>query len=853
MSLLAHAGGAGAQESLPVDAPAGPVDQSERAGQAPAVDPATIIDVQEIVVTARYGAALVEPETELSEQDIAFYGANSIADLIQKLKPVIDGSGEDPVLLVNGKRVGTTAGLSGFPPEALLRLGILPPEAAARYGYPSGKRVVNLVLKNRFRSWTVDAGAGLATAGGNDNQQVSVGRMAIDGPTQWSVQVQMSRDSGLRKSDRRIPRAVAAIDLFGHVENPQGGEIDPALSLLAGQAVTVAGIPPAAPFGMPGLADFAESAGTVRLGDPNAYDSLLPSGRMISFNAGVTHPLGSFSGSININASRNDSKRLNGIPTASVILPGGSPWSPFADDVTLVRSFAGDRPLRNDQASRSAGLSMMIAGAIGDWQTSLSANYTRSWSNSLLETAIDQAAFQGLIDAPGAGFNPYGPLEQGLLLTQRNRSKGENLNAQLNVSKPIVTLPAGPVIANFSASVNRSSAQGEQIGDTTGETLKSAARQSRVDIQQTLSIPIASRSADVLAALGDLSADLSGGIDLGSDSKPQRRFDGGLNWSPFPFLRLRGLFSYGEQVPSVTLLEGARIEFVTRVYDFVRQEIAEPVRVVGGNPDLQKGSRYGVSLNAMLRPFASQFLTLNMGYQRRVADGGVGALPAFTPVVEAAFPERIIRDAAGRLVLIDARPINIERDLTEQLNSSLVLTLPAGSRKARASTPGVPPTAMADPLQLSLSVNHSWQLKSELLVRRGIPVFDRLGGDGGEARHNISVQLIAGMRGMGATLSGNWEGPARIRNIGVPDGRGDYRYLGTTRFNLALFMEPEQFIGRIQPGSLLSKLRVSLDIDNLSSSYRRVVLSDGSIPEGYSRDEIDPLGRTVRLTINKRF
>ena len=48
-------------------------------------------------------------------------------------------------------------------------------------------------------------------------------------------------------------------------------------------------------------------------------------------------------------------------------------------------------------------------------------------------------------------------------------------------------------------------------------------------------------------------------------------------------------------------------------------------------------------------------------------------------------------------------------------------------------------------------------------------------------------------------------------------------------------------------------LKISFDIQNLFNGYRRVALPDGNIPAGYSRDEVDPLGRTVRLTLRKQF
>ncbi|UIJ43974.1 TonB-dependent receptor [Sphingomonas cannabina] len=836
-----------AQTTLQTGAAPDSADQAQGRGQSATVSGAA----DDIVVTARYGDASVAPETELSESDIEIYGADSIGELIQNIKPLIND--QQPVLLVNGKRIGTAAGIAGFPPEALARLAILPPEAAARYGYPSDQRVVNLVLKKQFVSWHAETGVTLPTAGGRDSERLSVGRVVIDGQTQWNAQAQVSRDSSLLKSERRSPRRTP-VDLAGHIEGVNGGEIDPELSQLTGRPVTIAGIPPSAVFQPPVLGDFAATADAVRWGDPNDYETLLPSTRSLSFNAGVTRPLGSFSGSLNINATTGNSAQLHGLATTAVTLPAGSPWSPFADDVVLVRGLEGARALRNTQRTQTLGMSLSLSGAIGDWQTTVIANYMRSRSNGIFERGIDGAEIQDLIDGNDPSFDPYGPWQKDRLLIDRNRSRSESLNVQLNVSKAIFSLPAGQVSSNFSAVASRSNAVNSRIDDATGMTSRNAAQRDRLNIQELISIPIASRSTGVLAPLGDLSAELSGSVETGTNVRPQPQFTGRLIWSPFPILQLRGSFSYEEMAPSVDLLDGPRVETVTQIYDFVRQEVADPVLITGGNPDLQRGSRRNLSFNGMLRPFGSQVATINLGYQRQVADGGVASFPTFTPAVEAVFPERVTRDASGRLVAIDARPINIIRDLSEQLTTSLVLRLSTKGR-ANGGRPGTGtlPARIADPIQLTFSLNHRWQLRSELLIRPGLPVFDRLGGDGAQPRHTVSIQMVAGKRGIGATLSGSWQSAAYVRGAASSSGQLDFRYPTMTQFNLGMFVEPERLLGQARKDSLLSNLRITLDVQNLFDSYRRVTLSDGSVPPGFSRAEIDPLGRTIRLGIRKRF
>src|SRR3546814_6178558 len=76
---------------------------------------------------------------------------------------------------------------------------------------------------------------------------------------------------------------------------------------------------------------------------------------------------------------------------ASVLIPAGSAWSPFADDVVLTRPFAGERALRTDNGATSLGASLTINGNIGSWQTNVGFNYSRNWANNLLENGVDVA------------------------------------------------------------------------------------------------------------------------------------------------------------------------------------------------------------------------------------------------------------------------------------------------------------------------------------------------------------------------------------------------------------------------------------------------------------------------------
>ncbi len=799
----------------------------------------------DIVITARRDAA-DDPETELSEQDIARYGANTIADLLHNIGPLIDGTGTPPIVLVNGKRIGGASGITGFPPEALARLAILPPDAAAKYGYPADQRVVNLVLKNKFASLEGEVGATYATAGGRDSERESASRVVIDGATYWNAQVQTTRDSMLFRSAR--PRAVPPdpVYLAGSVSGPGGQPIDPALDAIAGRAILIAAPPAVASSRPPTLADFA-AAGPPRTTDPDSAYALLPGGRSLGVNLGVTHPLGSFTGSLNVNVSTVSSIQRLGYPDASLTLPAGNPWSPFGEAVVVTPDLRAIGPLETRQDTKTLAVSASLTGAIGQWNANLLANVAQSWSTSRFDRGLDLQNIQQRLNAFDPTLNPYAPLSRGLLQVDRSRSRFASADAKLVLDRAVAKLPAGALTVNLSAGISRMTVSSTSESDQTAPVAPVAPgdlRRTQIDLRASLAAPLTKRGD---SALGDLSANAAIGATKVTGSATQRQVDAGLTWSPAAPVQLYAGYSSAQIVPDIAQLNGPRIETVIQIYDPIRQEVAQPVWITGGNPDLRRGTRSSLTLKAMWRPLGRS-LTLDLGYQRQVSSGGIAAFPQLTPAVEAAFSGRIVRDAAGRLIAIDARLINIARDASAQLTTGFTWLWSPVARQS-ATKPSSPAA-----WQISLTVNHSWQLESLLTTDPRLPPLDRLGGAGGQPRHLVSMQLMAGRSGLGAILNGQWQSTARVDNPAIADGAGDLRFSAFGQFTLSFFVEPANLLN---PGSTTkswaSNLRLSLDVQNVFDSFQRVTLADGRTAPGYDRYALNPLGRTVQLTVRKRF
>ena len=699
-----------------------------------------------IVVTAsRRGEALVAAETELLEPDIGIYAADTIQELIAAIAPEIDGSGELPELVINGERVDPSL-LRAFPPEALERLAVLDPAAAARYGFDPGKRVVNLVLKKNYASWSTVAGLSGATRGGRRGEQLSVGRFQIADDLRWNVQASGSREGSLLKSDRELP-------------------VEEADELVAAKGL-----------------------------DPRRYETLLPSTHSLSLNGGLTHPIGELSGTLSLNANATGGESLLG-------LARGDPERPGNDAGRL-------QPLRAANSARGLGMRTSLSGSVAGWRTNASLSAAQRWT----ESRFDRSAFERDIGR----------------VTDRTEGISRTLGARIDAGRDILELPAGPaglalylrVDFNDSSTVRWSS-------DGSGADF--AASRGGVAARASLNLPIASRARDVLQPLGDLSVELGTEAEKVSGAPPSWRWNAGGTWSPADLVRFRVIYEYEQRQPKFEQLNGPLLETVDRVFDFTRQEVVETVRITGGNPDLLPGNVQRLSIGAMLRPLGDQALTLNLTYRSERKVGGIAGLPGLTPAVEAAFPERFIRDDEGRLIAVDARPINIASERSGQVNARIT---------GRWSSGG------DSPLRLNATLSYRRQLEDIVVTDLANASIDRL--EQGEAsRDRGNIRIVAVRSGLGMTLSGTWSGASFVA------GGGGYRYAPTALFDLGFHVEPEHFL---DAGAVWAEnLKITLDFANVLAGYRRVITLDRAPAPGFERDRIDPLGRTVKLSVTKRF
>ncbi|MGZ8997756.1 MAG: TonB-dependent receptor plug domain-containing protein, partial [Allosphingosinicella sp.] len=774
-------------------------------------------DGEEIVVTgARERGAVVgdiDPELQLDRRDIRALGAGSISELLDAIAPQTrSGRGRDggrPVTLLNGRRISGFSEIRDIPPEAIERVDILPEEVALKYGYRADQRVVNIVLRRRFRAVTAEANGGLATAGGRATYGFDVNMLRIDRAGRISLDAEYQHADPLFESERDIIQATPVV---------------------------------------------------VDLGD---FRTLLSATDQVTLGGTVNRTvLGDVSATLNGRFDANESLSLLG-----------------------RRDLGGDALTRESQ-TLAGHIGLALNGQISPkWRWSGIANYDRSSTDTSTETQIGR---------------------------DRSESLSQVGSADLTASGPVFKLPAGDVNASLRAGADARSLESETRRGGIAQA-RDLSRQ-RAAFQANLDVPIASRRREILQPLGDLSVNFNAELEHFSDFGTLRTLGAGLNWSPIRQLDIIASVTDEDGAPSMQQLgDPAQVTPNVRVFDFIRSETVDINRIEGGNPDLAADNRRVFKLGLNLKPFADKDLTFNANYTKSRILNPIASFPTATAEIEAAFPDRFQRDANGRLIRIDSRPVNFARSDRQELRWGINFSRPIGPQPppggfrgrrgagaadgaapqggGQAAPGGAPPSNPGQGAReggrrwqggggggggfrggrgrgfgggrggrIQLALYHNWRLEDRILIREGLPELDLLSGSavgsrGGQPRHELEFQAGIFKNGMGARLTANWQNGTTVN--GRPDGlggtTGDLHFSDFATFNLRLFADLGQQRDLARKHPWLRGTRVTLSVNNLLDSRLQVRDEAGQTPLSYQPGFIDPLGRSVRLSVRKLF
>lgn len=869
-------------------------------------------DEGDVVVTARREPGKVPgdipPEQQLSPADIRAYGVSSVSDLLTELAPqTTSGRGGSPVILLNGRRIAGFQEIRDLPTEAILRVDILPEEVSLKYGYRADQKVVNFVLRPRFRSLAAEAIGKVPTQGGSAMGQGKLDWLQIRRDKRLSIHTDYSETSRLTEAERGIIAPGYNASLGGNIVTA-----DPGLAALTGTSPNVVGVPGGL-TGAPSLAQLAGSPATST--DVTPYRTLQSAQRQ--WDANVVYARNIFdkvSASFNAEVQTTQSNSWNGLPTANLQLPVGNPYSPFATGATVSRLTNAYGPLVQDNTGLTAHLGTVFNGDIGKWRWSLTGSYDRAESRVATDTGLNTADLQARLNANDPTANPYGPLDA-LGLAARNFARSTSSSGEVDalLNGRVFALPAGDVQASV------------KLG---GETSDFSSRSTRFGVVQTgdvsrdivngqvnLDFPIANRDRQVLGAIGDLSLNVNAGADHLSDFGTLTTVGYGANWSPLEGVRFLASWTDQEDAPTAQQLGNPTITTPNvRLFDYVRGTTATITAVTGGNPALVADNRHVMKLGLNVKPWRQRDINLTANYYRINTDDPIASFPTPTAAIEEAFPDRFTRDAGGNLLRVDSRPINFARTERSQLRWGLNFSKPIKSKiqkeieAFRAGTGPNPFAGLNFPGRrggpggeggprgegsgdgrpgaggpggpggpgggfrgggfgggrggggggrVQFALYHTWTFADRVIVADGGPDLDLLRGDaigssGGTSRHQLEAQAGYANNGVGMRLSGNWRSATRV-NGGTPGNPQPLEFGSLATLDFRLFADLGQRLELLKKHPWLRGTRVSLVVDNVFNQRQRVTDATGTVPIGYQPGYLDPLGRTVRLSIRKLF
>ncbi|MBU1346808.1 MAG: TonB-dependent receptor [Alphaproteobacteria bacterium] len=660
---------------------------------APSDDAYRLDDV--VVTSARPRGSVqgdIEPDIVLDAEQLRAYGASNIAELLTALEPLTRSargrSGGGPVVLLNGRRTSGFREIRNIPFEAIERTEILPEEVALTYGYAADQRVVNIVLKARFRQTTAELTGRAPSQGGRLSTEVETNYFSVVEGNRINVGLEYEHDTALFEDERDITRAPGSqpFDLIGNVGGlTAGAEIDPALSALAGQPVTLAANPG---LDNPSLADFAAGANAPRTGNLGDYRTLLPRSDETTLNASIARDLNATTkGTVSLELVDSASFSYLGLPGVTLTAPAGRNGSPFSQDVQVYRYLDAPSALTRDTETLNASLGLLLDGFISDWRWTLSGAYDRVETDTTTGRGFDAAAAQAAVTA--GTLNPFGALSANsftpLVDTANSVSSGGNLEAVL--TGDLFEAPAGDLNSTFKLGVDTRDLTSEST--RSGVFSERAIGRDRVYGTANFTLPVASRGRDVLGQFGDLSFNANAGYDEASDIGGLVSLGVGANWSPIEPLSFIVSYTDEEGAPTISQLNDPIISTPnSAVFDFQTGQTVLVTRVSGGNPNLTPDNRQVIKLGVNFRPWSERDLTFSSNYTSSTVNDAIISFPTITPDLEAALPERFTRDATGQLIALDARPLNFARTERSELRTGFNFSTPFGKPTPAAAEQG---------------------------------------------------------------------------------------------------------------------------------------------------------------------
>lgn len=156
--------------------------------------------------------------------------------------------------------------------------------------------------------------------------------------------------------------------------------------------------------------------------------------------------------------------------------------------------------------------------------------------------------------------------------------------------------------------------------------------------------------------------------------------------------------------------------------------------------------------------------------------------------------------------------------------------------------------------RLQFSLTDTINLVDEVRIRQGIPKLDYLNGDaagsnGGTPRHLVEAQGGYYNNGLGARVSANWRSGTHVDSS---DGN-DLDFSALATFDLRLFANLGERFDLVSRHPWLRGTSFRFEVANIFDAKPKVRDASGEVPFSYQPDLLDPLGRTISISIRKLF
>jgi len=895
-----------------VPARAAPAGAAAAAPTVPAG--ADAADEEEVVITGQKprGSVVgdIPPEVTLNPADVRAYGVNNISDLLNQLSPqTTSGRGGQPVMLLNGRRISGFAEIRDLPTEAISRVEILPEEVALKYGYTADQKVVNIVLRQRFLALIGQAGGTISTEGGGASTNPEANYVRIRGDSRLTANLRYQANAKLRESQRGVAdvgpdgtniardrtlkgssqqwsdNVVYARPIFARSTLTLNGSLSYSTGdSLQGLPGTVFNVPAGDPFSQSGadatVFRYLETDPLhQRTDNLTAHGGLTINGDKARWRWSVT---GNYDHGDSLTRTQTgfDTSAFQARLTA--LDPTANPYAVFAPG-----QFGALQTNRAHSISDTGNFQAVVGGPLlklpaGDLSTNIKAGFEYiGFDASSTRGSIEQSNSLSRRNFNGqANFDlPLTSRRTGVLPWMGNLSLNANLAVRQLSDFGTLTEVGGGFVWNPNAAINLI---GSYTRDEDAPTVNQLGDPTIITPQVRVFDYVRGTTVDVTQVSG-------GNPDLLASQRHVWKL--GLTLKPFgeknDLTVIANYFSTRTNNPIASLpeptadLEAAFPDRFTR--DGAGNLVRIDTRSVNFERERQDTLRFGLNFSINLKSI------IQKKFETWIAARRAGQnLPPPIPF------NRFQPTLAG-----NKKDLEEARQRFQQQRQPAPATAPAGQQTAANAQPtqgtppppppadaGGPPAGGPPPGgggfgggfrgggggfggggggrgggrfggaagRLQVAIYDTWTIRDDVLIRPGVPLLDLLNGDsvgggGGRSDHQVQLQLGYSNNGLGVRAEGNWKSATFVHGDGAGT-TGDLRFSSLTTLNLRAFADLGG-MPKFMAKPWARGLRVSVGVNNLFDSRQRVRDANGGTPLRYQPAYLDPLGRTVSITIRK--